>query len=99
MSKQSSLVSVETIEKWFALAQRRCAYFEELHQSGRWQRIYPDQLALQTRMQKAVLDVVQWSTVLERAMNAQPIDDGRVPPNDLSLPPCDSAQPPGINAI
>jgi hypothetical protein len=65
------LVSVETVEKWLTLAQQRCAYFEDLHRSGRWQRIYRDQSALQARMQSAVQDAEHWAKVLEHAMSKQ----------------------------
>jgi hypothetical protein len=75
MLKQPSLVSVETVEKWLTLAQRRCAYFEGLQQSGRWRRIYSEESALQSEMHNAVRDAENWTKVLERALNAQPSDD------------------------
>lgn len=39
-----------TLRKLHSLAERRCAYFIELHQSGRWRHYYtPGQLAAQMR--------------------------------------------------
>jgi uncharacterized repeat protein (TIGR03809 family) len=70
MSKPPLLVSVQTVEKWLTLAQRRCAYFEELHESGRWRRMYSEQSALQAAMHNAVQDAENWANLL-RVVNKE----------------------------
>jgi hypothetical protein len=43
-------MSPAMLRKLHALAEQRCAYFIELHQSGRWRHYYtPDELAAQMR--------------------------------------------------
>ena len=71
MSNEPLIVSAQTIEKWLTLAQRRCAYIEELHQSGRWQRFYREPSALRVRMQSAVQDAENCAKVLEHAMSKE----------------------------
>jgi hypothetical protein len=75
----------ETIDKWLTLAQRRCAFFENLRQSGRWQRIYSEQSALQAAMQNAVADVLNWAKVLEHAISKEKATGSDIQ-SDSSLP-------------
>ena len=53
-------MSQATLRKLHALAERRCAYFIELHQSGRWRHYYlPSQLAAQMREAVVVAERLQ----------------------------------------
>jgi uncharacterized repeat protein (TIGR03809 family) len=64
MPTESPHVSVETIRKWHALAQRRCAYLVELHESGRWHRFFSE-VTFQLAMQDAVRGAESWAKLLE----------------------------------
>lgn len=59
-------MSQATLRKLHSLAERRCAYFIELHQSGRWRHYYtPGQLAAQ--MREAVLIAERFQQMLDSA--------------------------------
>ena len=58
-------MSHATLRKLHLLAERRCAYFIELHQSGRWRHYYtPGQLAAQ--MREAVVIAERFQQMLDR---------------------------------
>lgn len=53
-------MSAAMLRKLHALAERRCAYFIELHQSGRWRHYYKaDELAVQMREAAQVAERLQ----------------------------------------
>ena len=46
-------ISVETLQKWCALAERRYAHLFELYQTGRWKLYYGDEHDFAARMREA----------------------------------------------
>ena len=49
----------EVAQKWRALAERRCAYFLELHRSGRWRHYYSEEQFL-VRLREAIELSERW---------------------------------------
>ena len=74
-------MSAETLRKLHTLAEQRCHYFIELHQSGRWRLYYkPDELAAQMR------DAAQVAERLQEMLNkAPPADVTPMPANIIPL--------------
>jgi uncharacterized repeat protein (TIGR03809 family) len=70
----------QVAQKWRALAERRRAYFLELHHSGRWRRYYSEEQFV-VRMREAVRQSERWAEI------APPPGAGIVPehypPSDL----------------
>jgi uncharacterized repeat protein (TIGR03809 family) len=52
----------EVAQKWRVLAERRCAYFFELHRSGRWRRYYGEAQFL-LRMREAIRLSERWAEI------------------------------------
>jgi uncharacterized repeat protein (TIGR03809 family) len=60
MSERSPAHALEEVaHKWRALAERRCAYFLELHRSGRWRRYYSEEQFL-VRLHEAIELSERW---------------------------------------
>ncbi len=49
----------EVAQKWRDLAERRCAYFLELHRSGRWRHYYSEEQFL-VRLREAIRLSERW---------------------------------------
>jgi uncharacterized repeat protein (TIGR03809 family) len=70
----------EVAHRWRVLAERRCAHFLELHDSGRWRYYYSEQQFLD-RMDEAIRLSEHWSEIAplpaaEAVANpAQPLPD------------------------
>ncbi len=72
-------MSAAMLRKLHSLAEQRCAYFIELHQSGRWHHYYTaDQLAVQMREAAQVAERLQ--QMLEAAASDEPGPQGDVIP-------------------
>ena len=52
----------EVAQKWRLLAERRCAYFLELHRSGRWRRYYSEEQFL-ARLREAIELSERWMEI------------------------------------
>jgi uncharacterized repeat protein (TIGR03809 family) len=52
----------EVAHRWRVLAERRCAHFLELHDSGRWRYYYSEQQFLD-RMDEAIRLSERWSEI------------------------------------
>jgi uncharacterized repeat protein (TIGR03809 family) len=52
----------EVAQKWRLLAERRCAYFLELHRSGRWRRYYSEEQFL-ARLREAIELSERWTEI------------------------------------
>jgi uncharacterized repeat protein (TIGR03809 family) len=52
----------EVAQKWRVLAERRCAYFLELHYSGRWKHYYSQEQFLD-RLRGAVRLSERWAEI------------------------------------
>ena len=72
----------KTAEKWRDLAEKRRAYFEELHQSGRWKYYYTEASFYQ-RLGKATELVELWEPVLRARLSETP----SVPNSPTMSPP------------
>ena len=57
---------IETVRKWYALAERRRNYFVELYRSERWRRYYSEE-AFRAHMKEVMQNVETWGKVLENA--------------------------------
>ncbi|MCZ7658927.1 MAG: TIGR03809 family protein [Xanthobacteraceae bacterium] len=72
MSNQSEFrISVETMRKWHALAERRRDHFVELQRSGRWRKYYKEEAFL-GQMQSAMSAPDAWAELAERAGTQEP---------------------------
>ena len=52
----------EVAQKWRDLAERRCAYFLELHRSGRWRHYYSEEQFL-VRLREAIRQNERWLAI------------------------------------
>lgn len=52
----------EVAQKWRVLAERRCAYFLELHRSGRWRHYYSEEQFL-VRLREAIRLSERWVAI------------------------------------
>ena len=67
----------EVAQKWRLLAERRCAYFLELHRSGRWRRYYSEEQFL-ARLREAIELSERWTEIAAfptAAVVAHPVAD------------------------
>ena len=59
----------EVAQKWRGLAERRCAYFLELHRSGRWRHYYSEAQFIE-RLREAILLSERWVEIAPSAATA-----------------------------
>jgi uncharacterized repeat protein (TIGR03809 family) len=57
---------IESVRKWYALAERRRNHFVELYRSERWRRYYSED-AFRAHMKDVIQNVETWGKVLENA--------------------------------
>jgi uncharacterized repeat protein (TIGR03809 family) len=57
---------IESVRKWYALAERRRNHFVELYRSERWRRYYSED-AFRAHMKDVIENVEAWGKVLENA--------------------------------
>jgi uncharacterized repeat protein (TIGR03809 family) len=81
MSERSPAHALEEVaQKWRALAERRCAYFLELHRSGRWRHYYSEEQFL-VRLREAIelserwVEIAAFPTAAVVSEHAHPVAD------------------------
>jgi uncharacterized repeat protein (TIGR03809 family) len=66
MSEQQSPGPLDAVaQKWRALAERRCAHFVELFESGRWKRYYSEEQFLRC-LREAIALSERWAMIAPR---------------------------------
>ena len=57
--------------RWYALSERRLAYYDELYRSGRWRHYYVNQQDFAVRMLDVVRAAKAWGDLADRAPDAE----------------------------
>ena len=65
LGESSFRMSIETVRKLHALAERRRRHYVELYRSERWRRYFTEEAFL-LRMRDVIQNVETWANILER---------------------------------
>ena len=70
LGENSFRMSIETVRKLHALAERRRRHYVELYRSERWRRYFTEEAFL-LRMRDVIQNAEHWARILERMTGAR----------------------------